>query len=172
MTAGQSFAILTPVAGLLLFSVLYLFARKVRPEDAPPSPGEPRPLTRTCLLVRSAFVYSAGVLALHRAWVIYLVLALEQSQDPGAKGSIGMGLAMFDPWGILLTLGPVMTVGWLTGSQPVSDRMLPAFYILFSTIIDGLFIRLLWRRARHALVRPPEEKNSPSPDVEPSSESR
>ncbi|HBE89471.1 MAG TPA: hypothetical protein DDW67_10075 [Elusimicrobia bacterium] len=161
MTAVQFFAILTPVVGLFFFSVICLFAYTVRPEDGPPAPKAPRPLTKTCVLIRSAFVYAAGLLALHRAWAVYMILALEYSRDPGAMGSIGMGLMVFDPWGILLTLGPVITIDWFTGVQLVSDRMLPAFYMLFSTIIDGILIRLLWTRARRAFVRPPEEKKPP-----------
>lgn len=161
MTASQFFAILTPVVGLFFFSVICLFAYKVRPGDGPPAPGDPRPLTRTCLLMRSSFLYAAGLLVLHRAWAVYLILALEYSNDPGARGGIGMGLMVFDPWGILLTLGPVITIEWFTGIQLVSDRMLPAFYMLFSAVIDGLIIRLLWGRAREAFVRPPEEKEPP-----------
>ncbi|MDT8285840.1 MAG: hypothetical protein RQ748_01920 [Elusimicrobiales bacterium] len=160
MTANQFFAVLTPAVLLFLFSILYIFAHKARREDGPPAPAEPRPLTRTCVLIRSAFVYAAGILVLHRAWAVLLILALEYSGDPGARGNIGMGLLVADPWGILLTLGPVITIGWFTGNQPVSDQMLPAFYMLFSTIIDGLFIRLLWTRSRHAFVRPSEEKKT------------
>lgn len=163
MTANQFFSILTPAALVFFFALLYIFAHKRRPEDGPPPHDSPRPLTRACIFIRSAFVYTAGLLVIHRAWAVYLILALEYSQDPGSKGNIGMGLMVFDPWGILLTLGPVITIGWFTGNQPVSDQMLPAFYMLFSTIIDGFFIRMLWRRARHAFVRPPEEK---APDTD------
>lgn len=154
MTPNQFFAILIPVILLFLFSLLYVFAHKRRPEDGPPPHDAPRPLTRTCVLIRSAFVYAAALLVLHRAMAIFMILAMEYGRVPG--GDIGMGLVVFDPWGILLTLGPVITIGWFTGHQPVSDQMLPAFYILFSAVIDGFFIRLLWRRARHAFVRQPE----------------
>ncbi|KAF0124333.1 MAG: hypothetical protein FD189_2476 [Elusimicrobia bacterium] len=158
MTASQFFIVLTPIVGLFFFSVICLFAYKVRPEDGPPAPEALRPLTKTCILIiRSTFVYAAGLLALHRAWAIYLILALEYSQDPGIRGNIGIGLMVADPWGILFTLGPVITIEWFTGIQLVSDRMLPAFYMFFSAVIDGFFIRLLWGRARHAFLRPPEE---------------
>lgn len=169
MTAPQFLIIVILAAALLAFGLNYILENRPEPQR-PRSAGEAAPSEKPADPERSArqkrrdfftrlmFIFWTVCLVAHRAWIIYLALALDASSSSDAKGALGMGIAMFDPLGILVVLGGSLAFKGVTGLDLWPEKDLSTLYMGGTIVMDSLIIYFLWRCSRHAFIKTEKEE--------------